>query len=345
MTTPHPWDGTDGPGDGHPREDDVDALLDADLAEVRDRGGPQGPPPEALVAAHVLGCTRCRHVLEDMRGVRELLRARAAGAPPPPRDLQARIAAAVAHDAERERRAGRRRRRRTAFALAASGVVVAGLGTAVALSAGPVLGGGGADSAGGGAAGGEAARAGVAPVVMASGTDYLPGQVGPQLDEAVAHHSGTPADLAPGEAAGASGQGGTDPKGTDPDGSGTAGSRTEGSVPGGAAPDRAPGATQDGAPEPADVPADVPGDPSGLSDPDRLAACLDDLGRSGAVVLAVDTARWEGRPADVLVVEAPGAPGGATSGTSALGRPVQVWVVAPGCAGGEEGLRHYEVLG
>ncbi|NNH24802.1 hypothetical protein HLB09_17240, partial [Pseudokineococcus marinus] len=70
----------------HPTEEEVDALLDADLVAVRERRErPDGaPPPEALTAAHVLGCARCQGVLADMRAVRGLLRRQGVGAPPPP---------------------------------------------------------------------------------------------------------------------------------------------------------------------------------------------------------------------------------------------------------------------
>ncbi|MEJ5914622.1 hypothetical protein [Pseudokineococcus sp. 1T1Z-3] len=291
----------------HPDAAEVDALLDADLHEVRDRGGEDGPPPEALVAAHVLGCERCRGVLEDMRAVRRLLRARAVAAPPPPPELQARIAAAVAQEAGRTRQAARRHRRRGAVALAASVVLLAGLGTAVAVSVSPLGGDGGADSvAGAGTADPGTAQldgggppATTATLVLSSGTDYEPGRVADQLAAVLqAEDADGLRDALPGPSGVDLGRGSADESGS--------------------------------------------AEPAGLGDPARLAECLASLGRADAEALLVDSARWEGTPADLVVVPVPAQ---TTDGTGdGPGGAVQVWFVAPGCVGGQGGLRHFEVL-
>ena len=311
------------PGDdGHPSEEAVDALLDADLVEVRDRGGREGAgtPPEALAAAHVLGCERCQAVLADMRAVRGLLRRQGSGTPPPPVDLTARIAAAVAEDAARERRAARARRRRSVLALAASAVVVGGLGTALALQV---------HQAQTGSAGSAAADAGsavvvdgAAPLVMASGTDYSLGSLGDQL-HALLDDPATP----PGSGAGAGpGTAQEDLPGADGNPAGPAARAPDAAARG----DRAGGAE-------AGPGAAAPTTPSGLARPEDLGTCLTALGRAGAEVVAVDTALWEGRPADLLVLHERAADAGASPGLA-------VWVVRTGCSGGQDGLLHYEVV-
>ncbi|WP_299036795.1 hypothetical protein [uncultured Pseudokineococcus sp.] len=317
--------GEDAPGRGdHPSEEAVDALLDVDLHEVRDRGGRggDGPPPEALTAAHVLACERCQAVLADMRGVRGLLRRQGSGTPPPPDDLAARITAAVASDAARERRAVRARRRRSALALAASVALVGGLGTALALEVREAQTGGADIASGGGAAGGGAGRgAGAAagdPLVVASGTDYALGSLGDQLR----------AVLDDPASAGASSGAGVGPGGPSdgPDRSA------------GAEPDAAPAEPRDGGtPAAAEAAGAAPTAPSGLALPADLDPCLTALGRPDAEVVAVDTARWEGRPADVLVLHESAPDPGSASGLA-------VWVVRLGCRGGQDALLHYEVV-
>lgn len=302
---PGPWPG------GHPDDEQVDALLDADLREVRDRRPDDGTvPPEAQVAAHVLGCPRCHGVLADMRGVRALLRSGGAQAPPPPEDLAARIAAAVADEQDRARAARRAGRRRTALALAAALVVVGGAGTVVVGqvqdgsfggAASESAGAGGADSADEGAAADVAA----APTFLASGTDYRAGRVADQLDAAL---RGTPAAAA---------------LTMSQEYSTASGDAEGGSAP--AAPDRGAGEEVDD--------AMATGPRLTADDPAALEECLAGLGAGGAVV-AVDAAAWEGEPADVLLVGDAGAPA-----------DVQVWVVRAGCPGGADALLHYEVVG
>jgi len=301
----------------HPSEEAVDALLDADLVEVRDRGMRErsGPPPEAVTAAHVLGCDRCRAVLADMRGVRGLLRRQGVGTPPPPVDLAARIAAAVAEDAARERRAARARRRRGALALAASVVVVGGLGTALALQVHDAQTGGGDTAAAGADAAGNADVGSGDPRVMASGTDYVLGSFGDQL-RAVLDDPTTTSPQAAGAGSGAA-----------PDLQAGAGRPTTGS------PEAAP---REGGDERAGEAA-APTTPSGLARPEDLGPCLTALGRPGADVVAVDTARWQGQPADVLVLQEGAAGSGSASGLTA-------WVVRIGCHGGQDDLLHYEVV-
>ncbi|WP_298804975.1 hypothetical protein [uncultured Pseudokineococcus sp.] len=321
----------------HPTEEEVDALLDADLVAVRERRerADGAPPPEALTAAHVLGCSRCQGVLADMRAVRGLLRRQGAGAPPPPDDLADRIARAVADDAARERRAARSRRRRAVLTLAASAVVVGGLGTAVALQVRPLQERGapaGSDLA--------AAPAAAEPLVMASGTDYGLGTLGAQVRAVLAAPT-TASGAAPDRSASSL----DDPAGPGGD---TSGDDATGGRPDAGRADSAPaeGGTGAGAEGGDAAPARggdaAPTAPSGLARADELEPCLAALGRPDARVLAVDTARWEGRAADVLVLDGP-ATGGTDAGDPASA-PLAVWVVRLGCRGGDDALLHYEVV-
>ncbi|MEJ5868342.1 hypothetical protein WDV85_11420 [Pseudokineococcus sp. 5B2Z-1] len=308
----------------HPTEEEVDALLDADLVAVHERRerADGTPPPEALTAAHVLGCPRCQGVLADMRAVRGLLRRQGAGAPPPPDDLADRIARAVADDAARERRAARSRRRRAGLALAASAVVVGGLGTAVALQVRPLQ---VQEAAPRG--GVVAAPAADEPLVMASGTDYGLGSLGAQVRAVLAE---------PSASSGAAPDRPTPSLGDDGEaGGGASGDRAAAGRPGSAPADGAAAAQSEEV-------APAPTRPSGLARADELEPCLAALGRPDARVLAVDTARWEGRPADVLVLDGPatGEPGAEDPAAA----PLAVWVVRTGCRGGDGTLLHYEVV-
>lgn len=73
-------------------------------------------------------------------------------------------------------------------------------------------------------------------------------------------------------------------------------------------------------------------DAAPLADPAGLAGCLTAIGADASPV-AVDLARWQGRDAAVIVL--PGVSGPAS---------VRVWVVAPDCRPGADGLITYRVV-
>lgn len=292
----------------HPSPEEVDALLDLP-GDAPDDAGRQS------VATHVAGCGACQEVAESLREVRRLLHEEGRRTPPPPADLGRRLDAALARaSAEREGtvvplRAGNapaeRRPRGVPRWLAAAAVVTVIGGSAVAATqlmgpgSTPMAASGGADSSAEQAP--EAAGGGAASTVatVSTGTDYrrdeLPAQVGALLEGA-----GTvPLQAAPqverDDASAPEAASGADP---------------------GAGESRATHVLPD---------ADEP-----LADPAALRGCLEAIGATGAVPLAVDLAAFEGEDAAVLVLP------GATS------QQVEVWVVARDCRPGADGLVEYQ---
>lgn len=76
----------------------------------------------------------------------------------------------------------------------------------------------------------------------------------------------------------------------------------------------------------------APARPTGpLASPAGVAACLSAIGAPGATPLLVDVARYQGRPAAVVVLPASGG-----------GR--EIWVVSPTCSPGQDGTRYFTTL-
>jgi hypothetical protein len=271
---------------------------------------PSGGEPS--VAAHVSGCAACASVRDALAEVRSLLRAEAERVPEPPADLSTRISAALAAagplDSERE----------GAGAVAASADVVpldsrrrrAPRWLAVAAGV-AVLGGVGLTTA----------------QLVGSGLGGADSTAGSAVEEAA------DADAAGPEAPSAVNDGvrplatGTDydPAILSEQVEALVADVRTGDVPlaggGGLSPQSAEGSGEDG----------QGGALTRLSSEAGIADCLQAIGAGGETPVAVDLASYQGDPAAVIVLRS--ASGG-----------LDVWVVAPTCAPGDDGLRQFTHL-
>jgi len=84
----------------------------------------------------------------------------------------------------------------------------------------------------------------------------------------------------------------------------------------------------------AGAPVQAPPELAGLREPPALARCVAELaGRAGVAPLAVDLARFAGKPAAVVVLP--------EAGRASM---LDVWVVGPGCTRGNPDLRYFTRL-
>ena len=302
----------------HPELEDLAGLLDE----------PDDGPAERGLAAHVAGCPRCQADLRALRTVQQTLRA--LPAIPMPESVAARLESAVRastsgpygeSDAESDAEpdgepysepertlpaaASSRRRPRTAWQLphmsAAAGIAVLliiALGTGIAVMA---TRGGSSNGKTSSASGGSAAT-GASTIVTASGADYRQATIRSQVAALVV-------ERVPGSTAKFSG---LQPLAGDvAAGKAAVPSRTQESsaaaAAGGfaAASPQAPQAlTADSAIAPA---RNAPGGP--LANPAALQACVRALnGGTPIQPVLVDYARFDGRPATVIVLPSPQSP-------------------------------------
>ncbi|MFP5334542.1 MAG: anti-sigma factor family protein [Actinomycetes bacterium] len=265
-----------------------------ELDVLLEADSPDVPASErARLAAHVESCGPCRDTVDGMAGVRALLRAEAAHVPEPPADLDARIAAALAAAPAAAPTTvvplRRERPRVPRWAAVAAGLLVLG---GAALTASQTLGGGGALVTAGSGGGDEAAESSAAEAGALPAAPVL--ATGTDYDpEGLGEQVGRLVEQAPGAATLSA---------TERDG--------------GAAAEERPGT----------VDAQRSAEP--LAIPQGLAGCLEALGATGAVPLAVDLATWRGRDVAVIVLDE--------------GESRAVWVVERTCAPGADGLVHYQ---
>ena len=285
----------------HPELEDLAGLLDE----------PDGGPAEPGLTAHVAGCPRCQADLRALRTVQQTLRT--LPPIPMPESVAARLESAIRvgagePDSKPERalpaKPSVRRRQRAAWQLphlsVAAGVAVLliiALGTGIAVMA--THGGSSNGKTASSSAAGASAATGTSTVVMASGSDYQQATIRSQVaalvvervPDSTARFSGLQS-LAGHAAAGKA----------------AAPSRTQESSAsaGGFAAAAPPQAAQElTAADSAAAPArTAPGGP--LADPAALQACIRALnGGTPIQPVLVDYARFDGRPATVIVLPSP----------------------------------------
>ncbi len=294
------------PTGAHPTPEEVDALLD-----------PTGWDPS--VAEHVSSCATCTVVRAALEEVRSLLQAEALRVPEPPADLDTRIAAALAgavlsdDTAVSDEAAAAKERAQVGADVVPLDSRRRRMPRWLAVAAGvAVIGGVGLTTAqlvGSGLSQSEDATAGAALDEDAGAEGAAPEVAGPRDGSLHAVATGTDYDPL------------------------TLTDQVDDlvvAVQSGNAPD-AP-ATLDAfqnAPTAANgEESDASGDRARLTTPAGIAGCLDAVGAGEETPVAVDLATYEGDPVAVIVLRSTG--GG-----------LDVWVVSPTCAPGDEGLRQF----